>query len=225
VIDFDACKSFVKRGNNQYALKPVLNVTTVLSDAGQRVVGYMAAASAPTVSLQVDGVVKKSAAPNGNGQFNLYPVEPGTYDLVFTAEGRVTSVITGVPVVTTSYTTIGSTTAQVDLPLSVEQRVAKGAALPAAAQGTVHALQDVGVTTVEVASETVDAAGAYSFALPVEAPAWTGYAAAATSWNWTRDDTAAGKYRLQATAEGMTSPAPVDITLLAPEVTTNFVFP
>ena len=38
VLDFDACKSVVKRGNSgQYNLKPVIAVIPVVSDAGLRV--------------------------------------------------------------------------------------------------------------------------------------------------------------------------------------------
>ncbi|HSB98369.1 MAG TPA: DUF4382 domain-containing protein, partial [Burkholderiaceae bacterium] len=109
VLDFDACKSVVKAGNSgRYNLKPVVSVTTVLSDAGQRIVGWIApavAASAPSVSVQASGVPVKATVPDPTtGRFDLYPVPSGTYDLVIGAAGRVTSVMTGVPVVTTAYT-------------------------------------------------------------------------------------------------------------------------
>jgi hypothetical protein len=45
VIDFDACKSVVVAGSSgKYNLKPVVSVIPVLSDAGQRIVGYVDAA-------------------------------------------------------------------------------------------------------------------------------------------------------------------------------------
>ena len=65
-IDFDACKSFVKSGKSgQYLLKPVLSVIPILSDAGQRIVGYVdvaAATAGTTVSVQQGGDVKRSTS-------------------------------------------------------------------------------------------------------------------------------------------------------------------
>ena len=67
VIDFDACKSVVARGNTgRFNLKPVLSVTPVLSDAGQRVVGHVSpdmAGAYANVSLQLNGVPVRSTVP------------------------------------------------------------------------------------------------------------------------------------------------------------------
>ena len=42
VLDFDACKSIVKRGNSgEYNLKPVISVIPRVTDPGLRVVGYV----------------------------------------------------------------------------------------------------------------------------------------------------------------------------------------
>ena len=64
-LDFDACRSVVRLGNSgRYNLKPVLSATTVLSDAGQRVVGYVApsmAIAGTTVSVQSAGTIVKTA--------------------------------------------------------------------------------------------------------------------------------------------------------------------
>jgi len=78
----------------------VVTVVPRLSDAGMRVVGYVAPALAganTSVSVQLNGVLVKSTPPDATGKFVLYPVPAGTYDLVVNAEGRVTATITGVP--------------------------------------------------------------------------------------------------------------------------------
>ena len=84
VIDFDACKSVVKRGNSgRYNLKPVLTATALVSDAGMRVVGYVDPAlglSSTLVSVQASGVPVKATVPDTTGKFVLYPVPAGTYD-------------------------------------------------------------------------------------------------------------------------------------------------
>ncbi len=73
-IDFEACKSFVKAGSSgQYLLKPVLSVIPILSDAGQRIVGYVDAAAATAgaaVSVQLNGVPVRATVANATtGQF------------------------------------------------------------------------------------------------------------------------------------------------------------
>ena len=122
VLDFDACKSVVKRGNSgKYNLKPVVTVVPLLSDAGLRVVGYVApsiASGATSVSVQTNGVPVKATAPDANGLFVLYPVPVGSYTLVVSAPGRVTAVITGVPVVDTAQTIVNSSALRIDPPLA-----------------------------------------------------------------------------------------------------------
>ena len=82
VLDFDACKSVVRRGNSgQYNRKPVISATSVVSSVGLRVVGYLVpsvAAGTTTVSVQTAGVPVKSTQPDGTGAFVLYPVPAGT---------------------------------------------------------------------------------------------------------------------------------------------------
>ncbi len=91
VLDFDACKSVVRRGNSgQYNLKPVISATSVVSSVGLRVVGYLV----PSVAAGIDdgvgaerGAPVKSTKPDGTGAFVLYPVPAGTYDLVIASPG------------------------------------------------------------------------------------------------------------------------------------------
>ena len=230
VIDFDACKSVVTRGNSgQYNLKPVLTVTPVLSDAGLRVVGYVdpALGTASTlVSVQTAGVpnpvVVKTTAPDATGKFVLYPVPVGTYDLVVTASGRVNAVMTGVPVITTAFTTVNSAAIPITPPVATTRTVT-GTVTPATA--TVRALQPfTGGPTVEAAWGAVDATtGAFTFALPIEAPVKTAYVANPATLSFAADATAAGKYTLEAASAGVVKTQAINASAVVPPVT--FTFP
>lgn len=231
VLDFDACKSVVTAGNSgRYNLKPVLTAIPRLSDAGMRVIGYVdeaMATSGTTISLQSDGVVVKATPPVADGadkgQFVLYPVPTGDYDLVVTAAGRVTAVMTGVPVVAEAYTYVNSEALRIDPPASTE-RTASGAITPH--DGTVRALQTLtGGPTIEVAWGPVDAdTGEFSVALPVGAPVKTSYVANPAALNFQADSAAAARYVLEAAAGGVTKT--LDANLTSADATgLDFVFP
>ncbi|MEQ1685171.1 MAG: DUF4382 domain-containing protein [Burkholderiaceae bacterium] len=227
VLDFDACKSVVKRGNSgQYNLKPVISVIPRLSDAGMRVVGYVDASiagSASLVSLQRNGVPVKATAPDANGQFVLYPVPAGTYDLVVSATGRVTAVMTGVPVVLTAYTHVSSSAVAIAPPAAASApRAVAGTVTPATA--TVRALQTLtGGPTIEAAWAPVDAlSGAYSFSLPIQAPVRTVYAANPVALVFTADAGAAGKYTVEAASAGATKTLPIDVNAAVPPLSFSF---
>lgn len=226
VLDFDACKSVVKRGNSgEYNLKPVITVVPVISDAGMRVIGYVdpALGTATTqVSVQAAGVPVKATAPDATGRFVLYPVPVGTYDLVVTSSGRVNAVMTGVPVVSTAFTTVNSATIPISPPVATVRSVT-GTVTPATA--TVRALQALtGGPTVEVAWGAVDATtGAFSFSLPIEASVKTAYVANPATLTFTPDATSAGKYTLEAASAGVVKTQPIDANAVVPPVT--FTFP
>ncbi len=238
VLDFDACRSVVKRGNSgRYNLKPVISVTTVLSDAGMRIVGWLApaiAASAPSVSVQASGVPVKATVPDPTtGRFVLYPVPVGTYDLVIGASGRVTAVMTGVPVVTDAYTYTNSE-AQPMLPPAAASapRTVSGTVGPdaAAADATAHALQRfTGGPTIEAAFAQVDAdTGAFQFALPVNAPRRTAYAGVPGTEppgavTFSADAPRAGLYTVEARHDGATLSQDIDAKAAVPAL--SFVFP
>ena len=144
VLDFDACKSVVKRSSSgQYNLKPVIAVIPLLSTAGMRIEGWVdpaIATSATSVSAQSQGTPVKATFPDTTGRFVLYPVPVGSYDLVVNAAGRVTAVMTGVPVSDTAPTFVGSQTVRIvpATATSAPRRVT-GSVTPATA--TVRALQ------------------------------------------------------------------------------------
>lgn len=224
-IDFDACKSVVKRGNSgQYNLKPVISVTPLLSDAGLRVVGYVDTAVAngsTTVSLQQGGVPVKATVPQADGRFVLYPVPAGSYDLVIGAAGRVTAVMTGVPVVTGSYTTVNSTSFAL-LPAPSTTATVTGTVSPTAA--TVRALQTLsGGPTVEVAWATVDAdTGVFQATLPTQAPVKTAYVPNATTAYTFTPDAVAGQYTLEAAYAGMTQTRSINTATLTSSIAFSF---
>ena len=226
VLDFDACKSIVKRGNSgQYNLKPVISVIPRLSDAGQRVIGYLdpaLAGVATEVSLQSAGVPVKSTQPDASGQFVLYPVPPGSYDLVVAASGRVTAVMTGVPVTDTAYTYVNSAAVPIALAAAPMQAV-NGSVAPATA--TVRALQALtGGPTVQVAWAPVDAgSGAFAFALGTGAPVRTAYVANPAALAIVPDTGAAAHYTIEAAAAGAVKTQSVDVTSAVPPL--SFTFP
>ncbi|HJV59938.1 MAG TPA: DUF4382 domain-containing protein [Albitalea sp.] len=232
VLDFDACKSVVKRGSSgMYNLKPVVKVIPRLSDAGLRVVGYVAPALAvPTtsVSVQLNGVPVKATPPDSTGKFVLYPVPVGTYDLVVSAAGRATATITGVPVVDTGYTYVNTTTSVIDPPAST-MYTASGTVTTGSTpiDATVDVVKKyTGGPNVVVAGAPVDGTtGVFSYALPASAPVRTSYAAAASAVSFTADPaTPTGKYTLSATSG--TSNKTIDIDVSGADSTGNaFTFP
>lgn len=226
-IDFDACKSVVKRGNSgQYNLKPVISVIPLLAYAGLRVVGYVdpaIATASTTVSVQQGGVPVKATVPQADGKFVLYPVPVGTYDLVIGAAGRVTAVMTGVPTTTSSYTVLNSTSFAF-LPAPSTSVTVTGTVTPTSA--TVRALQDLtGGPTVEVAWASVDAdTGVFQATLPAQAPVKTAYVSnATTAYTFTADDAVAGLYTLEAAYGGVTQTQSVNTG--SPTATISFTFP
>jgi hypothetical protein len=236
VIDFDACKSIVQRGNSgQYNLKPVVAVIPVVSNAGMRVVGYVdpsIAVASTTVSVQANGVPVKATvptpvdpiAPDATGKFVLYPVPVGTYDLVVTAAGHVTGIMTGVPVVSSSITTVNSTTTRIVTPTATFRTV-NGTVNPATT--TVRALQLLtGGPKIEVAWGLVDdlaTPATFSFSLPIEAPVMTAYVANPVSLNFVADTAAAGTYTLEASSGAVVKTQVIDAKASVPAVT--FTFP
>lgn len=204
VLDFDACRSIVQRGDGSYGLKPVIGVMPMTLT---KIAGYVQPALAGvTVTAQKGGVVFRATQPDASGHFVLGPIDPaGPYDVVFTGKDMTTAVIAAVPVTldqTTNVNTIGSA---VTMPASPSGSVS-GAMAPAAAAatGVVRALQTVGsVSAVEVAQVNTNATtGAYAMPLPTAAPRLVTYAAPLPPALNFQPQTTAGRYRLEAAATG-----------------------
>lgn len=239
LLDFDACKSVVRAGNSgKYNLKPVIDVTTLLQDAGLRISGFVGAAlanAATSVSVQASGptgpVVVKSTTPAANGSFLLYPVPAGIYDVVIASPAHATGVMTGVPVVSGTPTEVS----RANVPLAPAAagsapRVATGTLTPP--DGRVRALQRFQAgPTIEVQSAPVDAdTGAFSFLLPVAAAQRTPFVAnldALGAFVWTTDATTPANYTIEATAaDGVSRQTSPTVDILAPALPAlNFSFP
>lgn len=224
VLDFDACRSIVRRGNGSFSLKPV--VTAHLVDAAAIAGNVDPAVSGASVSVQKAGNVIRSTVPAGTtGAFSVPFLDPSNapYDVVITAAGRASAVVTGVPVTGGAVTTVSTTAQPITLPTSVT-RTASGTVGPSAARATaeVRALQAAGaVAAFEVSYSNVDeAAGSYALSLPVAAPLLATYSTT-LPLSFAPQTGTAGKYTLQARATGYTTQS-VAIDVAAANVTRDF---
>lgn len=213
VLDFDACKSVVTRGaSGRYNLKPVVTVLPRVRLDGLVAEGMVAPAIAlptTTVSLQQAGVPVRSTVPDATGRFVLYPVPAGTYDLVVSADGRVTAVMTGVPISDSSRTFATPTGTAIDPPAGTPRSIGGVVSITGSTTipvATMRALQTVATSTVERHSATNDAVtGSYALKVVAGAPVSTAYSASATTLSFVADPTAdhAGKLQVAATADGL----------------------
>jgi len=224
VIDFDACRSIVRRGNGSFGLKPVLRAS--LMEVAE-FVGYVDKAIADvTVTAQKNGTVVRGTKPDADGLFRLAWLRAASapYDVVFTAPGRATTVVRGVTV-TQDTTTLSTITSPISLGPSPVRQTAGGTVNPVEARddGAVRALQAVGsVPQVEVATVNVDAiSGEYSLILPTASPRLAAYSTT-LPLTFAPQDATARLYTLEASATGFaTQPRAIDLT--AGNVTANFI--
>jgi len=176
VLDFDACRSVVSRGNGTYGLKPVIRPMPGVPNG---IAGFVdLTLTGVVVSAQKDGVVIRQTVPNSVGRFLLSPIDPAqsTYDVVITATDHAPAVVTGVTVAADTTTQISTTAIPIALPASAT-RVVDGMVAPAGAAPTVRALQTIDGFTVEVAYVNADDIdGTYSLTLPIDAPVRAPYA-------------------------------------------------
>jgi Domain of unknown function (DUF4382) len=222
LLDFDACRSVVRRGNSgRYNLKPVLAVIPRTTTA---IVGTVdPSLSGVTVSAQKAGVVVRSTTPNAVGDFVLsgLDVARSPFDVVFTANGRASAVIAAVPVSSSATTRVSTTAAPIMLPTS-PMGVAKGKVLPLDVGAAVRALQAVGtVPKVEIGHENADAAtGEYTLSLPREGARLAAYSTTLPLAFASQNATAA-TYTLEAFATGYVMQTK-GVTVGATEVVNDF---
>ena len=221
VLDFDACKSIVRRGNSgHYNLKPVIAVIPRITNVG-RIEGYVhpSIAAATMVSAQSGGEpVKATPADAITGKFVLYPVPVGSYTLVLTNPTRATAAVTGVPVVAAAAPTIvGAASAPLLPPAAASApRVVSGTVTTTPpASASVRAVQTLATlptpTPIEVAWVAADDLdGSFQLALPLAAPVRAPYAPAPTTLTFGADSGAAGLYTLQAMSGGSIKNQPID---------------
>jgi len=234
MLDFNACKSIVKRGNGKYALKPVIRIIPFVLNG---IDGFVDPALLPSnvmVTAQQNGVVVQSTAPKTNGEFFLTRLVPGNYDVVITADGYATAVIAAVPVTTTTSTTVVSASGignWITLHASAVNHAVSGTAIlnPTSASeiAYVSAKQTIGaapVVTVKTvaADDSSSPPGAYTLTLPADAP-WLGQYATPLPIELFAQSGVAGQYTMEASANGYQTslPTAVDISS-ADAVNINF---
>lgn len=210
VIDFDACKSVLTRGNGKYALKPVVKMVPAAVNGINGFVATALLANHVTVSAQQNGKIVSSTTPNpATGEFFLSRLAPGNYDVVITADNSATAIVGAVPVAsTTSTTSLSTSTAPITLLASnvgsVSGTVTLNPASPTEA-AYVAARQSFGTgQSVTVKYQGADlATGAYTLAsLPLAAPQYTLYTATLPLKFGGAVTTAPGKYTVEASATG-----------------------
>jgi len=240
LLDFDACKSIVTHNNRTYKLKPVIKVIPFVLNGIEGFVDK----TLPNVivSAQVNGEIVRATVLNTvTGKFFLAHLDaPANYDVVITADGHATAVISGVPVASsTSITTVSTSLAPIPvvtpptLEASATHNISGTVTLnPATDDETVLVTAkqtfDGGGPTVTVKSQTAtlltgDPPGdyEYSLTLPIGAPSLGTYATPLPILFTQQPVSVAGKYTVQASATGyLTQPFDKDIS--AADATQNF---
>jgi hypothetical protein len=207
VLDFNACKSTVLRGNGTYALKPVIKVTPFALNG---IDGFVAPAllnSNVMVTAQQNGVVVQSTVPKPTGEFFLARVAPGNYDVVITADNHATAVIATVPVAsTTSVVNVSVSGTPITLPVSAIHTVSGTATLlPSSTEvAYVAAKQTVPpAVTVKTVAADGSAPSTYSLTLPIVAPMLGQYSTGMLPIVFTAAQSGvAGIYTVEASATG-----------------------
>lgn len=224
VLDFDACKSVLTKGNGKYALKPVIKMIPVVLNGVGGVMSSALLSKRVMISAQQAGVVISSTVPNATtGEFFLSRLPAGNYDVVITADGSAAAVIGAVPVAATGTTAISSAASPLTLATSAMGSIAGSVTLApvsATEAAYVAAKQSFAAgPTVTIKYAGADLlSGAYTVAnLPLAAPQYAAYSAT-LPLVFTPATTVlpgVGKYTVEASAVGyVTKPyaTPVDIT-------------
>lgn len=229
LLDFDACKSVVTRGNGSYGLKPVIRVIPFLLNGIGGYVDPALAGDQVSVTAQSNGTVVRSTVPvPQTGEFFLSRLEPGTYDVVITANGHVSAVIAGIPIATATSTAMVSTDSEpISLPAATVHSVSGTISLLplnenevpfAAAKQTFPS-----GPTVTVKEHSVDLlSGAYLLNLSSNAPLLGQFGTGTLPIPLTEQAAIAGLYDIEATASGYQTQS-ASVNIATTDVTQNFV--
>jgi len=232
LLDFDACKSIVTRGNGTYALKPVIKVIPFVLNGIEGFVNTSLLSSNVIVSAQVNGEIVRATVPNTNtGKFFLARLDPANYDVVITADSHVTAVIANVPVnpapsitiISTSIAPInltGSTTHSISGTVQLTTPATDDATVFVTAKQTFGSGPTVTVKSQPAALITGGSPGDYSYTLtlPADPPLLGQYSTPPIAL--TAQSLVAGKYTVEGSGQSLTdvytnqSPSPllVDIS-------------
>lgn len=249
LLDFDACKSIVKTGNDKYILKPVIKVIPFAlngiqgfveknSFVNQSLVGKNVIASA-----QFNGdIVRTTVVNTDTGKFFLAHLDSvNDYAVVITADDHATAVITKVPVDDApSITTVSTEAAPIPLNSSGNHSVdgtvtlsplsATDETVFVTAKQTFGSVPPLTVVTVilqvtipQIDPQTNLPTGDYTYALtlPIAAPSFGQHSTPPPPITLTAQSGVAGKYTVEASADGyVTKSSSVDISLA--DSTQNF---
>ncbi|NLP59909.1 DUF4382 domain-containing protein [Paraburkholderia sacchari] len=201
ILDFNACKSIVQKGNGGYQMKPVVTATpTVVSGS---ISGYVAQAEAgATVYAEQNGKVVKGTVADGTGKFVLSPLvqssTQGNYDVVIVENNFASGIVRSVPVVVNADTPVSTSGAPITLPASPMGSVSGN--VTSSAQAFVRALQVIGGSPYEIAAINANGdTGNYALSLPTGAP-FAGTYSNALPIALTAASTVAGQYTIEADA-------------------------
>jgi hypothetical protein len=241
LLDFDACKSIVTHKDGTYKLKPMIKVIPFELNGIEGFVDK----TLPNVvvSAQVNnGEIVRATVPNtATGKFFLARIAPADYDVVITADGHATAVISEVPVPSnTSITTVSTNLAPIPvtpptLEASATQSINGTVTLlnPADDGGTVIVAAKQTLVSVPPVTATVKSQVAnlktdtptpgdyeYSLMLPVGKPSLGPYTTSLPIVFTQQPILVAGVYTVQGSAQTSTtdyatqtpSPSPVNIT-------------
>jgi hypothetical protein len=207
MLDFDACKSVVTRGNGSYGLKPVMRMIPFTLNGIGGFVDPLLPGDSVSVSAQMNGTVVRATVANPlTGEFFLARLEPGSYDVVITAAGSATTVITGVPIDSaTSTIMLSSAAVPFTLTASGSNTISGEITLNPPSTTTVAeatAKQTVsGTATVTVQAQTVDLlSNTYALTLPGAPPLLGQYGPLPITL--IGQTAAAGIYNIEASAPG-----------------------
>lgn len=207
VLDFDACRSIMQRGNGSYGLQPVVTATPMAVSGA--ITGYVQPSEAGAmVYAEQNGVIIKGTVADSNGRFVLAPVlqssSSANYDVVIVQHNYATGIVRAVPVSAGASTDISTLAAPIALPAS-SMHAASQALTPASSQVTVYAQQLVksNIYTTALVNANVDT-GVWGLNLAAGAPLLADYSTT-LPLVFTVDTSAAGLYTLKAvTAAGTT---------------------
>jgi hypothetical protein len=242
LLDFDACKSIVKTGNNKYKLKPVIKVIPFVLNGIEGFVDSNLLGGNVVVSAQVNnGEIVRATVPNTvTGKFFLAHLDPDDYDVVITADDHATAVISGVPVPSSTSITIVSTSLA---PIPVVTPPTLEASATHSIGGTVTLSPATDDETVVVAAKQALNGGPtvtvklqvapvitatvptgdyeYSLTLPIGAPSLGPYATPLPIVFTQQLPAVAGHYTVQASATGYLTQS-FDKDISAADATQNF---
>ncbi len=211
VLDFDACKSIVTKGNSGgYSLKPVVKVVPTALNG---ISGYVATAALPNriaVTAQQNGVIVAATTPNPTtGEFGLTRLPAGNYDVVITGDGYAASVVGAVPVGASGMTPLSTAAAPIAPVVSLNRTISGNVTFTPATStepAQVAALQAISggpLVTVKYTQSPIGG-GAYTLAgLPATAPAYVKYSSTLPlAFTPAVTTPLAGQYRVDASAAG-----------------------